>query len=375
MRIASSNTLTMDQTFAQILSSLHCSPLFGWVVSGILAAICGVAVLGILIIVVKKIPNKRSNPINQVSDHTILTDATRIDWIRRALIVLCMGVIFLGPSVTRTSTTQAVKNTDILIAVDTTGSMAVHDAQYGSDQQLTRLQVAQQVVKDSVSQFPNASYAAIRVGTSGSVALPLTPDALAIANWSSTLRPEPTAASHGSNLDKALDALIPLARDTRKAHPQDTIVVLYITDGEQTDTTTRRSFASLRQSVDHALVIGVGSAKGGTVPTVDTDGVIDDQHPVTDPSTGQPGISARNEKNLSDIADEMSGSMCLTDSTHTCMSAQDTSLQHTFTSWRIEHSNKPVEQEELLVWPFVIIMLLLLVWEAGVWTYRSRRAL
>lgn len=376
-RIVPADNTSSAQSFDQTLTTLHLSPLFGTLGSAIFSSICFAIALGIIIVTFRRIPRRHTGmqSTSRSRHHMMLTDASRVDWLRRMLVFVCIGIIGLGPSITLQSQTVAVKNTDVLIAVDTTGSMAVHDAQYGSQQQRTRLQVAQQIVKDTLTRFSDANYAAVRVGTTGSLSVPLTPDALAIANWSSTLRPEPTTTSQGSNLDKALDALIPLARDTKKTHPQDTIIVIYITDGEQTQNTTRRSFASLRNTVDHALVIGVGSKQGATVPTVDTDGVIHDQTPVVDPSTGQPGISALDEKNLADIADEMSGSMCITDATNTCITQQDISSADSISSWRIEQSTKTDQQEELIIWPLVVLLALLMCWEAGVWLYRSRRTL
>ena len=77
----------------------------------------------------------------------------------------------------------SVNATDVVVAVDVTGSMAVKDAQYGSAEQSSRLDVAKQAVKDVTALYPNSSFAALRFGASGTLDVPLTPDSNAIDNW------------------------------------------------------------------------------------------------------------------------------------------------------------------------------------------------
>ena len=97
----------------------------------------------------------------------------------------------------------------------------------------------------------------------------------------------------------------------REAHPDDAIVLYLITDGEQTSNVTRRTFSSLRQYLNDGFTVGVGSTEGGKIPVI-ADGVSagdsnTTDHWVVDPDTGEPGISKMDEKNLKDIADEISG--------------------------------------------------------------------
>lgn len=86
-----------------------------------------------------------------------------------------------------------------------------------------------------------------------------------------------------------------------------------ITDGEQTSNVTRRTFSSLRQYLNDGFTVGVGSTEGGKIPVI-ADGVSagdsnTTDHWVVDPDTGEPGISKMDEKNLKDIADEISARM------------------------------------------------------------------
>ena len=128
------------------------SPALGWVAGGLLAA--GLAVLAILEIAL--FVRRRAS-----SDETV--------WacIRRTLMLLIVAVMVLTPSVVSSTTSQAINATDVIVAVDTTGSMAVADATYGSEKTITRIDAARQAVHDVTAAYPDASFAALRFGASG----------------------------------------------------------------------------------------------------------------------------------------------------------------------------------------------------------------
>ena len=213
----------------------------------------------------------------------------------------------LTPSIVSSTNSRAINTTDVVVAVDVTGSMAVADAQYGSDEQLSRLDVAKQAVKDIAAMYPNSSFAALRFGASGTLDVPLTPDSKAIDNWADTLAPESTSISAGSTLDVPIDQLLLTCKSIHDQHPDDAIVLYLISDGEQTSSKTRRTFSSLRRYLSDAFTVAVGSAQGGNIP-VTGDGVEEgDTQWVTDPETGEPGVSRMNADEMNAIADELSG--------------------------------------------------------------------
>ena len=273
------------------MNALTFSPALGWPVGGAIAAVMAVlAVLEVALYV-----RRRGS-----SDETLTAS------IRRTVIMLLVGVMALTPSVVTPTTSRAVNATDVVIAVDVTGSMAVADARYGSDEPVSRMDAAKQAVHGLTAMYPDASFAAVRFGASGTLDVPLTPDSIAIGNWADTLAVEATSVSSGSNLDAPLDELLLTLRDIREQHPDDALLLYMITDGEQTSNRTRRTFSTLRRYLDDAFVIGVGSAEGGNIPVV-ADGVGDspDGEWVIDPATGQPGVSVMDTGNLEDLADEL----------------------------------------------------------------------
>ncbi|WEV70082.1 VWA domain-containing protein [Bifidobacterium sp. ESL0775] len=311
------------------------------------------------------------------------SDETAWASIRRCAICVLIAVLALTPSTLATTTSRAVNTTDVVLATDVTGSMAVNDAHYGSQATITRLDAARKAIDDLTDIYENSSFAAVHFGASATLDVPLTPDVGAIRNWATGLQPEPTAVSAGSTLDAPIDPLLVTLKSMRSSHPKDRIVLYYISDGEQTSAKARRTFSSLRQYLDDAFTIGVGSAQGGQIPEIKAG--VDDSSPdddsnasganddwVKDPATGQPGVSKMDEKNLKAIADEMSGKCVILDATHKLDKRSVTSISKHF---RTVETPKRRERVMPVVWPFSIALAALLAMEMGSWLATSRRLL
>lgn len=343
------------------------SPLLGWAVGGTIA-------LAMLVLA-----------IVEVVRHTFgdAGDETMLACVRRMLICLTVGAMALGPSMVVSTTSRAVNNTDVVMAVDVTGSMAVKDATYGSDELTTRLQAAKQAVDDVTKAYADSSFAAVRFGASGTLDVPLTPDAAAIRNWAATLAPEATSVSSGSSLDAPLDQLITTLKDIRTAHPDDAIVLYVITDGEQTSAQSRRTFSTLRHYINDAIVVGVGSTQGGRIPLI-KDGVSSDssnskdskdsdaQQWVTDPDTGQPGVSKMDETTLKNLADELGGSVVTLSATTTMANGRSAEASK---QWSVGTTTKQRTRTNPVIWPLAAVALVLIAWEMGSMIATSRRLL
>ena len=163
-----------------------------------------------------------------------------------------------------------------------------------------------------------------------------------------------------------IDPLLRALKSIRDAHPDDRIVLYIITEGEQTVRNTRRTFSSLRHYIDDACVIGVGSTTGGRIPSK-TAGQW-----VTDPSTGQPGVSIMDEGQIRSLADELSGKVVITSANDTVASAQ---IAQQAGSWREDDTQKERTRINPIVWPLAIALAALLAWELGTWIATSRRLL
>ncbi|MBI0089247.1 VWA domain-containing protein [Bifidobacterium sp. W8113] len=340
-----------------ILKSVTFEPSLGWLAGGLLA---GLLLLLALALVIHGLREGRD------------TDADRWALTRRTAMVLILALMVMTPSTVSKTTNKAVNATDVFIAVDVTGSMAVKDAGYGDQEGISRLEAARAAVHDLTRIYPDASFSALSFGASASVDLPLTPDVRAVDNWARGLATEPTSRSSGSSLDAPLDRLSLVMKQTRDRHPDDRILLYLISDGEQTGPDERRSFSVLREGLDDAFVLGTGSAKGGMVPLSSDVAGSDADGWVTDPKTGQPGISAMDPKTLKAMADEMSGHYQALAKGATVREGATATASKRYRVTRVDQVRQHVTP---LVWPLALVELALILIEAGLWVHTSRRLL
>ena len=340
-----------------ILKSLTFEPALGWVAGGLLAGLLLLLAIALVI-----------HGLRKGQD----TDADRWALARRTAMVLILALMVLTPSTVSKTTNKAVNTTDVFIAVDVTGSMAVKDAGYGTQDGMSRLEAAKAAVRDLIDIYPDASFSALSFGASASVDLPLTPDVRAVNNWARGLTTEPTSRSSGSSLDAPLDRLTLALKQTKDRHPNDRILLYLISDGEQTGRDERRSFSALREGLDEAFVLGTGSVKGGTVPLTSDVGGSDAGGWVKDPQTGQPGISAMDPNTLKAMADEMSGHYQALVKGVTVHEGATASVSKRYRVTTVDQVRRHVTP---LVWPLALVELALVLVEAGQWIRTSRRLL
>ncbi len=356
---------------------LTLNPMFGWIISPLIALLLVCFAVWLII-----------DRVRQSRKQSTLTNASTASLIRRVLLLVLSALMVMTPSLLTENTTKAVKATDVFIAVDTTGSMAVSDAHYKSEKTLTRLAAARQAITDIASMYSDASFSAISFGASTTIDLPMTPDSNAVTQWANTLVTEATATSRGSSLDAPINTLITAMKKTRQAHPNDSIVLYYISDGESTTDEPRRTFSSLRKYVTHAVVVGVGSSTGGKIPLTKVGiNAMDDEANagmasqgsdsaqtewVKDPTSGKDGISHLNPENLKAIADELSGLYVQTSSKR---GLEITDVGKTSQSYHLRSVIRHLNHTVPFIWPLVIAFFLIFLWELGTWLIMSRRLL
>lgn len=368
-------------------------PIFGWIFASILLTVILLFALKEFIYFDLRI--LRDNNSKGISRYKIsftksnFTNETVCMRIRRFVICILLSICVLCPCVMRNTIHRSLSATNVLFVLDVTGSMKVKDAGYASYKNIERIQAAKLIINKVTKSYPNASFAGIRFGTSTSVDVPLTPDANAIENWVNTVQTEPTGISSGTSLDAPIDQTLLTAKTIRDSHPEDVNVLYLISDGEETTTRKRRTFSSLRAYINHAFVITVGSKEGGKIP-VSKDTLEDSDNSdisssdsdsnstssnassswVIDPSTGNPGISKTDDKNMKNIADELSGGFI-----HAKYSQEIGNEAKNIMSkqWRDSKTFKPRLRPEPIVWPFALVLSFVMLWELSVWLLTSRK--
>lgn len=384
-------------------------PVFGWIFATVLLLVIIAFAFKELKFFIKKLSEKKSikksnklqktqtaqtNETNEKSIDSILssnqsiskevTDETISMSIRRLIMCILISICILCPCIMRNTTHRSISATNVIFVLDVTGSMKVKDANYSNSKNIERIRAAKLIINDVTKSYNNASFTGIRFGTSTSLDVPLTPDAHAIENWANTIQTEPTGISSGTSLDAPIDQTLLVSKAIHDSHPEDINVLYIISDGEETTNRKRRTFSSLRAYINNAFVITVGSKEGGKIPlsknALDSDENNDENENenenenswVIDPSTGKPGISKADDKNMKNIADELSGSFI-----HAKYEDRIGSEAKDIMSkkWRDNKTFKARLRPEPIVWPFALMLSLVMLYELAVWVLTSGKLL
>lgn len=222
--------------------------------------------------------------------------------LRRLALLGVLAALLLGVGEVAAPDETGTPPLEVVVAVDRTTSMAADDDPAGS-----RLLAARADVAALAGALPAARFSLVAFGARAEVELPLTTDREALGAELDALRPEAPTTGAGSALARPVPLLAGIlggAADRAPAgsatpDPQQLLVVL--TDGEDTAPGPAGSWAALAGPADAALVLGYGTPAGGRMPLPDGSG------PVTDPATGAPAVSRRDDVALTRIADEVGG--------------------------------------------------------------------
>lgn len=386
-------------------------PVFGWIFATVLLLVIIAFAFKEFKFFIKKLSEKKSikksdksitAQTNEKSTDSILssnqsisrevTDETISMSIRRLIMCILISICILCPCVMRNTTHRSISATNVIFVLDVTGSMKVKDANYASSKNIERIRAAKLIINDVTKSYNNASFTGIRFGTSTSIDVPLTPDANAIENWANTIQTEPTGISSGTSLDAPIDQTLLVSKAIHDSHPEDINVLYLISDGEETTNRKRRTFSSLRAYINNAFVITVGSKEGGKIPLSknaldsnennDEDNNANSQDDedknensnswVIDPSTGKPGISKADDKNMKNIADELSGSFIHAKYKDSIGSEAKNIMSK---KWRDNKTFKARLRPEPIVWPFALMLSLVMLYELAVWVLTSGKLL
>ena len=220
----------------------------------------------------------------------------RRPWLLRAGMVVGAALAVLGPHAGHGSPTyQQRPETQVIVALDATASMAVGD-QSGSSRW-------QQAVADltALAEVHDASFALVTWGSDARLAVPSTTDSGALGRTVGAMETEQPVEGVGSRLDRPLAVLTRVISQATAQHPERATFLLLLSDGENTASGAQRTFAPLAPRLSGGLVLGYGSEAGGVVPLEPgaASGV------VPDPSTGQPAVSRREPENLEEVAAQL----------------------------------------------------------------------
>lgn len=226
------------------------------------------------------------------------TSASPLIWSLRLLMLLACFVMLLRPGIPGGATHTLATDTDIVIAVDTTASIAAED--WDGDAQ--RLDGVRADVQAIVDEYPGARFALLTFDASAELRLPLTTDTTALISSLEILQPEVTSRSQGSSISIANQMLEETLANAAESAPDRSRMVFYLGDGEQTVSSDPESFSASAEYVDGGGVFGYGTAEGGPMQ-VTSGGFGSDGEYIE--YQGEQAMSVIDDANLQAIADEL----------------------------------------------------------------------
>lgn len=226
------------------------------------------------------------------------TSASPLIWSLRLLMLLACFVMLLRPGIPGGATQTLATDTDIVIAVDTTASIAAED--WDGDAQ--RLDGVRADVQAIVDEYPGARFALLTFDASAELRLPLTTDTTALISSLEILQPEVTSRSQGSSISIANQMLEETLANAAESAPDRSRMVFYLGDGEQTVSSDPESFSASAEYVDGGGVFGYGTAEGGPMQ-VTSGGFGSDGEYIE--YQGEQAMSVIDDANLQAIADEL----------------------------------------------------------------------
>ncbi|WP_460802757.1 VWA domain-containing protein [Microbacterium sp. GXF6406] len=180
-------------------------------------------------------------------------------WALRIVMLLAVFGMLLRPGIPGGTSQTLATDTDIIIVLDTTASIAAEDWN-GSEQ---RLEGVRADVQSIVEEYPGARFSLITFDASAQQRLPLTTDTTALISAVEIVRPEVTAQSKGSSISIANTMLQDVLSAAAESAPDRSRMVFYLGDGEQTISDEPDSFSGSAAYVDGGAVFGYGTSDGG----------------------------------------------------------------------------------------------------------------
>ena len=275
-------------------------------------------------------------------------DGQQVSWWRR------LGIVV---------TAVLTSNLDVFVVVDRTGSMNAAD--YNGTER--RMVGVSEDVNALVDVFPDARFSIIAFDSMAYRELPLSSDSRAVRAWASMVEVERPHFSSGSSIARPAELLAPILANAAENYPENVRIVVFMSDGENTngdDSSVDDSLAAFGDSaeyVDGGAVFGYGTAAGATMTVESRFTNVPDTF-IMDPATGEPALSRLDEDNLREVAGLLG-----VDYLHRSAPGSLQFLADGIDITSITQDGRlSANAYRDLYWPFVWVLAGLLAWEAYV---------
>jgi Ca-activated chloride channel homolog len=233
----------------------------------------------------------------------VVTPQRRLRWLVRGGAVVLLTAALARPGVpAETMSQSSVSAVDVFIAVDTTASVVAEDWGDGRP----RLDGIKEDLRALLEQLPGARVSMVTFDSSAVVRVPLTTDHTAMAAAIETLGPEVTLYSGGSSVTEAHQLLADRLTKAQEQHPENSRLVFYFGDGEQTAQAPPESMTAVGELIDGGAVFGYGTPEGGPMKETQSYYSQDDgDRYIHDPATRNRALSTIDEDQLRAIASDL----------------------------------------------------------------------
>ncbi len=188
-------------------------------------------------------------------------------------------------------------NLDILFVVDNTISMQAED--YNGNNK--RMEGVREDLKYIMDELDGSRFAVITFDNQARINVPYTFDKNMALESILILKPIDEMYAKGTNLDLPIEVMNSLFVNTKK-NSDNVRIVFYVSDGEITSDTKRKSFSGLKKYIDNGAVLGYGTTSGGYMHEYDE--YTDKEEYVKDENYNN-AISRLDENNLKMISKEL----------------------------------------------------------------------
>ena len=188
-------------------------------------------------------------------------------------------------------------NLDVLFVVDNTISMQAEDYN-GSNKRMVGVRKDIEYIMD---ELDGSRFAVITFDNQARINVPYTFDKSMALESILILKPIDEMYAKGTNLDLPIEVMNTLFVNTKKNN-DNVRIVFFVSDGEITSVSKRKSFSGLKKYIDNGAVLGYGTTNGGYMHEYDE--YTEKEEYVKDENYNN-AISRLDENNLKMISKEL----------------------------------------------------------------------
>ena len=182
-----------------------------------------------------------------------------IMWWLRLIVILLLAAMSLRPSVPGGIGATGTQMVDVYLVVDNTFSMRAED--YDGTKQ--RIEGVRADAKEIMEHFAGARFTLITFDNQARVVTPLVSDASAVSTELEVMSPPYSFDGTGTNIDAPLDILVEQLESDEKISPDRSRIVIFMSDGENTNDKTAKSYEPIAKLIQGGAVLGYGTSQGG----------------------------------------------------------------------------------------------------------------